>query len=151
MSERQGTFADNSQGCLTAVDLHQALHRPKGLCKDKTGCNLYREELSMPTTNKSDIPAFGKAQTERMINLQKELLETYEQASRAWLDRFRLEAELWSRLATKLTLSRSVPEAMDAYQKCVTEQMQMTMEDGKRMVDECQKIARKIAGSLASE
>src|SRR5262249_54268775 len=31
--------------------------------------------------------AFGQAQTEGMLNLQKELLETYEQASRAWLDR----------------------------------------------------------------
>ena len=83
-----------------------------------------------------------------MLNLQKELLETYEQASRAWLDRFRLEAELWSRLATKLTMSRSVPEAMDAYQKCVTEQTQMTMEDGKRLFDEFQKITQKITGSL---
>jgi len=72
----------------------------------------------MATTNTVDIAAFGKAQTEGMFNLQKELLETYEQASHAWLDRVRLEAKLWSRLASKLTMSRSVPEVMDAYQKC---------------------------------
>ena len=35
----------------------------------------------------SDFSAFGKAQTQGMLNLQKELLETYEHASRAWLDR----------------------------------------------------------------
>jgi hypothetical protein len=101
----------------------------------------------MATTNPIDIAAFGKAQA-GMLNLQKELLETYQQASRSWLDRMRLEAELWSRLATKLTMSRSVPEAMDAYQRCVAEQMQMSLEDGKRLFDECQKITQKIAGSF---
>jgi hypothetical protein len=35
----------------------------------------------------SDLSAFGKVQTQGMVNLQKELLETYEHASRAWLDR----------------------------------------------------------------
>ena len=63
-------------------------------------------------TKQSDLSAFGKAQTEGMLNLQKELLETYEQASRAWLDRVRSEVELWSRLGAKLTATRSVPEAM---------------------------------------
>jgi Phasin protein len=96
----------------------------------------------------SDISAVGKAQTEGMLNLQKELMQTYEQASRAWLDRVKSEVELWSQLCAKLTKSRSVPEAMEAYQKCVSEQMQMSVEDGKRLFDDCQKITQKIAGSL---
>jgi hypothetical protein len=100
------------------------------------------------STTQSDLSAFGKAQTEGMLNLQKELLETYEQASRAWLDRVRSEVELWSRLGEKLTATRSVPEAMDAYQKCVGERMHMAAEDGKRLFNECQNITQKIAGSL---
>ena len=100
------------------------------------------------STTQRDLSAFGKAQTEGMLNLQKELLETYEQASRAWLDRVRSEVELWSRLGAKLTATRSVPEAMEAYQKCVGERMQMATEDGKRLFDECQNITQKIAGSL---
>jgi hypothetical protein len=83
-----------------------------------------------------------------MFNLQKELLETYEQASRTWLDRDKSEVGLWSRLGAKLTATRSVPEAMEAYQKCVTERMQMAVEDGKRLFDECQNITQKITGSL---
>ena len=67
------------------------------------------------STKQSDLSAFGEAQTEGMLNLQKELLETYEQASHAWLDRVRSEVELWSRLGAKLTATRSVPEAMEAY------------------------------------
>jgi Phasin protein len=99
-------------------------------------------------TKTIDLPAFGKAQTEGMLNLQKELLETYEQVSRAWRDRVKSEAELWSRLGAKLTTTRSVPEAMEAYQKCLTERMQMTAEDGKRLFDDCQKIAQKMVGSF---
>jgi hypothetical protein len=102
----------------------------------------------MATINISDISTFGKVQTEGMLNLQKELLETYEQVSRAWLDRVQSEAELWSRLGAKLTTTRSVLEAMEAYQKCLTDQLQMTAEDGKRLFDDCQKIGQKIVGSL---
>ena len=62
----------------------------------------------------------GREQTEAMLNMQKELAEAYEQASRAWLDRVKSEAELWSDLASKLSATRSVPEAMAAYQASVT-------------------------------
>src|SRR5262245_1944952 len=96
------------------------------------------------STKQSDLSAFGEAQTEGMLNLQKELLETYEQASHAWLDRVRSEVELWSRLGAKLTATRSVPEAMEAYQKCVGERMQMAAEDGKRLFDECRSEERRV-------
>jgi hypothetical protein len=99
-------------------------------------------------SNPSDFPAFGKAQTEAMLNLQKELLDGYTQAGRAWLDRVKSEVALWSGLAAALTTSRSAPEVMEAYQKCVAEQVQMTVADGKWLFDNCQKIMQKIAGSL---
>ena len=100
------------------------------------------------TTTTSELLPFGKAQTEAMLNLQKDLVELYEQSNRAWLDRAKSEMELWSGLATKLTGTRSVPEAMEAYQNCVTEQMHMSAEDGKRLFDDCQKITQKIAGAF---
>jgi hypothetical protein len=37
---------------------------------------------------------------------------------------------------------------MEAYQKCVAERVQMAAEDGKRLLDECQNITQKIAGSF---
>ena len=100
------------------------------------------------STTQSDVSAFGKAQTEGMLNLQRELMETYERASRAWLDRVKSEVDLWSRLGANLTATRSVPEAMQVYQKCLAERMQMAAEDGKRLFVECQNITQKIAGSL---
>jgi hypothetical protein len=77
------------------------------------------------TTTPSELLPFGTPQTKAMLNLQKDLMELYEQSSRAWLDRAKSEMELWSGLANKLTGTRSVPEAMEAYQNCVTEQMQI--------------------------
>ena len=50
---------------------------------------------------------------------------------------------LWSELATKLTATRSVPEALEAYTKCVSQRMQMTAEDGQRVFKDCQQITQK--------
>jgi hypothetical protein len=91
----------------------------------------------------------GRQQTEAMLRVQKELIDAYEQASRAWLDRVKSEVDLWSELASKLTATRSVPEAVEAYQACATQRMQMAAEDGRRLADECQAIMQKITRSLS--
>jgi|SRR5215475_183424 len=92
----------------------------------------------------------GKEQTDAMVGMQKDVIDAYEQASRAWLARVKSEVDLWSELATKLAGTRSVPEALEAYQKCAAERMQMAAEDGRRMTDDCQKIMQKITGSLSN-
>jgi hypothetical protein len=75
----------------------------------------------------------AEGRIDALANLQRELLEAYEQASRAWLARVQSEADLWSRLAMKLQATRSVPEAMQAYQGCISQRMQMAAEDGRRL------------------
>jgi len=47
-----------------------------------------------------------------MLNLQKEVLDVYEQASRSWFDRVKSEANLWSALARRLSTTRYTPEAL---------------------------------------
>jgi len=91
---------------------------------------------------------FGRDQTEATLGIQKELLEAYEQASRAWLARIQSELELWSDLATKLTATRSIPDALGAYQESVAQRLQMATDDGRRMATECQEIMDKITRSL---
>ena len=91
----------------------------------------------------------GAMQKDAAVALQKELLEAYEQASRAWLARVQSEIALWSELATELSSTRSVPEAYEAYAKSVSWRMQMTADDGKRMFDNCQEITQKITKTLA--
>jgi hypothetical protein len=59
----------------------------------------------------------GARMSARPDAAKKELIDTYEQASRAWLSRVKSEIALWSELATKLSATRSVPEALEVYQK----------------------------------
>ena len=74
----------------------------------------------------------GQEQAEAMLGMQKELFEACDQASRAWLDRVKSEMDLWTGLATKLSSTRSLPDALGTYQQCVTQRMQMAAEDGRR-------------------
>ena len=105
------------------------------------------------TAAKAGPPPFlnwGQDRTEAAITLQKAILETYEQASRAWLARVQSEITLWSDLASKLTATRSVPEALETCTKCVSKRIQMAADDGRRLVDESQQISQKIARSLGN-
>src|SRR5262249_1613880 len=83
-----------------------------------------------------------------MSPTQNELLDVYEQASRAWLARVKSEVDLWSELATKLAATRSAPEAVQIYQQCVAQRLEMAAEDGRRLSEDCQKIMGKLDQSL---
>jgi hypothetical protein len=108
--------------------------------------------LNKPTdwasVNPMSALAKGQEQTEAMLGMQKELLDTYEQASRAWLARARSEVDLWTELATKLAANRSLPEALGTYQECVTQRMQMAAEDGRQMSEGCQKLLQTFTRPL---
>ena len=84
-------------------------------------------------------------------NLQGELSETYEQASRSWLSRVNSEIALWSELATKLSTPRSIPEVLEVYQRCAAQRMQLAVEDGQRLFDECQRITQRITQANAQQ
>jgi len=94
------------------------------------------------------ILKYGREQTEATLGIQKELLGAYEQASRAWLARVQSEIELWSDLANKLSATRSIPDALGAYQESVAQRLQMATDDGRRMATECQEMMEKITRSM---
>jgi hypothetical protein len=60
------------------------------------------------------------------------------------------EIALWSDLASKLSATHTVPEALETYTKCVSQRMQMAADDGRRLVDESQQITQKITKSLGA-
>ena len=112
--------------------------------------NTPNEAMAAAEQAQSSILKVGKERTEAMLGMQKELLETYDQASRAWLARVKSEADLWSELATKLAGSRSLPDAMQSYQQCVSQRMKMAAEDAQRLSDECGSIMQKISRSMTN-
>jgi hypothetical protein len=75
---------------------------------------------------------------------QKELLDAYEQATRHWIDRAQSEMTLWTNLGSKLATTRSVPEAYEAFGKCVSQQMKMTSEDAQRLLNDYQQMTQKV-------
>jgi len=80
--------------------------------------SVNREVLSMAT---NPVDSTRSA----MPDAQREFLEACEQANRAWLARVKSEVDLWSELARKLSTTRSAREALDAYQTCMAERIQM--------------------------
>jgi len=89
----------------------------------------------------------GQERAEAAAALQKELFEAYEQASRAWLARVQSEVTMtWQRVGT----TRNFSDALQAYTQSVSQQMQLTAEDGKRLLGDCQQITQKISKSLAN-
>ena len=73
-----------------------------------------------------------------------------EKAGCAWLARVKTEVELWTELAAKLAAVHSVPEAVEAYTKSVAQRMQMTAEDGQRLLHDCQEITQKITEAVSN-
>jgi hypothetical protein len=117
-------------------------------CEEAAMARQSAEEPAAAAAGAESLLKLGREQTEATFKIQKDVLEAYEEASRAWLARVQSEVDLWSQLATKLATTRSIPEALGAYQESVAQRMQMAAEDGKRLSDECREIMGKIAGSL---
>jgi hypothetical protein len=103
------------------------------------------------TANQSGMALFfdvGQQRVEAALALQKELLEAYEHASRGLLTRLQSELTLWSELPKKLVGTRSVPEVLQAYGECISEQMKMTTEDGQRLFDDLRQVTEKVTRLL---
>jgi hypothetical protein len=98
----------------------------------------------------ADVINWGQHQSEAALNFQKAILESCEQASRAWVDRMQSEISLWSDLASKLSSTKSVPEAFETYTKCMSQRMQMAADDGRKLVEEAQQLTQKFAQSLGN-
>jgi predicted phage tail protein len=99
----------------------------------------------------AELSKLGEAQTDAMLQVQKELLATYEQISRAWLERVKAEADLWSELANKMSAVRSLPDALGAYQQGVAQRVQMAADDGRRLFEDTQKIVNTMTRSLSTK
>ena len=66
--------------------------------------------------------------------LGSELLETFREISRNWIERASAEAELGFKLSKDLNAARSVPDAVAAYQEWLTKEMDSRAEDARQLV-----------------
>jgi hypothetical protein len=84
------------------------------------------------------------------FDLQGQILEAYEQMSRAWLARMGSEAAASSELAMKLRNARSLPESLEIYTNCLSQMTQMAVEDGQHLFNDWQHVAQIITNTLSN-
>ena len=109
-------------------------------------------EDSRPRTfNRIPFFNFGSQTSESLVSAQKILLESYEESMRTWFERVQTEASLWSELPAKMAESGSIAKALEVYSDCVSRQVQMSVEDGQQLLDDCRRIARKVVNSFGGE
>jgi hypothetical protein len=58
--------------------------------------------------------------------------------------------ELWSGLAARVAASRSIPELADAYRECLSQRIDMALDDSRRLFAESQAIMSKVTKSQSN-
>ena len=87
-----------------------------------------------------EFATMGKQCMGELVDVQRELFETLQETNWRWLERVQSEAALASKLATKLTATRSVSEAMTTCEEWTSRQIEMIAEDSKLLVADTQKL-----------
>jgi hypothetical protein len=86
----------------------------------------------------ADIAAQTKKQIEEFANAQTKQLDKLRETNRLWFDRMQAEANLASKVVSKLSSARSLPETVTAYQYWGTQRIEMMAEDTKHILDDTQ-------------
>jgi hypothetical protein len=114
-----------------------------------------RQQLPIMNFVPAELAEFGKKRIEAFVEIQKELLETFEAMNQAWFERAKSEANLTSELMSKLSNARTVPETADACRECLGKQMDMIADDSRRFFADSQKFihlgARLLTNGAAGE
>jgi hypothetical protein len=112
-------------------------------------------ELPIMNFVPAELAEFGKKRIEAIVEMQKELLETFEAINQAWFERAKSEASLTSELMSKLSAARTVPETADACRECLGKQMDLIADDSRRFFADSQKFihlgARFLTNGAAGE
>lgn len=95
---------------------------------------------SPPNSTSLEFAELGKKRVAEFVNMQSELLDKLQATNRQWFDRAQQEANLASEFATKLTATRSIPEAMALYQEWASRHFAMLAEDGKHILADAQEF-----------
>ena len=87
-----------------------------------------------------DFAKFGAKRIETIMDVQKQLVETFEQLNREQLARMKQETELASEFAGNVTKARSIPEIVTAYQEWFSKQIALFAEDSRKLFEYSQKV-----------
>jgi hypothetical protein len=93
----------------------------------------------------------GAKRFESLMEVHKKLLDTFGQVQRERLARTMEETKLASEFAAKVTSARSIPDIMAIYQQWIAKCEELIAEDGRKFVDDSQKVANAALRLLSNE
>ena len=99
-----------------------------------------RDAVSLSNLSAGGFLASQSKGVETVKEVQKQLLDTFEQFNRQQGARVKQEMELASEFAGKITSARSVPDAMNAYQNWISKRMALYVEDSQRVINTTMKL-----------
>jgi Phasin protein len=99
--------------------------------------------------NTGELATLGKKRIGDFMRVQTEFLDEMQATNRHWLDRIQSEANLASEFASKLSATRSMPDAMAVSRDWATQYFSMLAEDGKHLADDTRKFIEKSARLLS--
>jgi hypothetical protein len=92
----------------------------------------------------------NKQGMEEAANAQTAMMQSFQTASRRWLERWQTEAQLFSELGAKLSTSRSFTDTAAAYQEFTQRHWEMANEDLKQMMADAEAFSRSGAAMFPS-
>ena len=99
-----------------------------------------RDSVSLSDLSAGGFLASQSKGVETVKEVQKQLLDTFEQFNRQQLARGKQEMEFASEFAGEITSARSVPDVINAYQNWISKRMAFYMEDGKKLLEDSQRV-----------
>jgi len=87
-----------------------------------------------------EFAAIGQKSFEGLASAQSELLGKIQKANQDWFERMQLEASEASKLASRLTTARSLPETTAACQEWASRRIEIAAEYSKRLLDNGQQF-----------
>jgi Phasin protein len=110
---------------------------------------MAQAERSGPAST-DELFQIGAKRFESLMEVHKGLLDTFERVQRDRLARAMEETKLASEFAAKVAGARSIPDIMAIYQDWMTRCAQMFDEDGRKFLDDSQKVANAALSLLSN-
>jgi hypothetical protein len=88
----------------------------------------------------NEIMALGHKRMIDLMNAQKEILDICEEANQRWFSRLKDDADRASDLTNKLTATKSVAEAAQAYGEWLNRRMTLYVEDSQKLMTDGQRL-----------
>jgi hypothetical protein len=108
----------------------------------------HTEPIASVTTR--NVLQIGTKRLESLMEVHKKLLDTFGQVQRERIARTMEETQLASEFAAKVASARSIPDIMALYQEWITKCEQLIAEDGRRFLQDSQRMANAALGLLSN-